>query len=133
MSERLDSIVYCTGLWRASPYVMQDTQSAVVGQAGKLDVCQQECCACSWLQGVLIAWPPHDLWTAFAGYSYSFPFLKPASLVQTDENHVAPLYKHVFAVTAPTLAFIGLAWKSLRNVQFELQASPPNSSSFCSA
>jgi len=58
-----------------------------------------------------------------AGYSYRFPFLKPASLVRTDDNRVAPLYKHVFAVTAPTLAFVGLAWKSLRNVQFELQAS----------
>jgi len=61
-----------------------------------------------------------------AGYSYSFPFLKPASHVCTDDNHVAPLYKHIFAVTAPTLAFVGLAWKSLRNVQFELQVSLPS-------
>ena len=68
-----------------------------------------------------------------AGYSYSFPFLKPASLVRTAENHVAPLYKHIFAVTAPTLAFIGLAWKSLRNVQFELQASSTILSPACTA
>ena len=59
-----------------------------------------------------------------AGYRYSFPFLKPADLVCTDDNHVAPLYKHVFAVAAaPTLAFIGLPWKCLRYVLFELQVS----------
>ena len=62
--------------------------------------------------------------SANAGYAYSFPFLKPASLVCTNDNHVSPLYKHVFAVAAPTLAFIGLPWKALRNVQFELQARP---------
>ena len=35
---------------------------------------------------------------------------------------VSPLYKHVFPpAAAPRLAFIGLLYKSLRNVQFELQ------------
>ena len=33
-----------------------------------------------------------------------------------------PLYKHIFVpAVAPSLALIGLLWKSLRNPQFELQ------------
>ncbi len=37
---------------------------------------------------------------------------------------VHPLYQHIFPPdTAPTLAFIGLLWKSLRNPQFEYQVS----------
>lgn len=42
-----------------------------------------------------------------------------------DDMRVAPLFKHVFPpVAAPSLAFIGLLFKSLRNTQFELQARP---------
>lgn len=40
-----------------------------------------------------------------------------------DDMRVAPLFKHVFPpAAAPSLAFIGLLFKSLRNTQFELQA-----------
>lgn len=36
---------------------------------------------------------------------------------------VAPLFKHIFPpAAAPRLAFLGLLFKSIRNVQFELQA-----------
>ena len=42
-----------------------------------------------------------------------------------DDMRVAPLFKHVFPpAAAPSLAFIGLLFKSLRNTQFELQARP---------
>ena len=59
-----------------------------------------------------------------AGYRYSFPFLTPADLICTDDNHVAPLYKHVFSIAAaPTLAFIGVPWRCLRYIQFELQVT----------
>ena len=35
---------------------------------------------------------------------------------------VGPLWQHMFPPSvAPTLAFVGLAWKSIRNQQFELQ------------
>lgn len=40
-----------------------------------------------------------------------------------DEGHVHPVYKHIFVPAAPSLAFVGLLWKSLRFPQFELQAS----------
>ncbi|KAK9832816.1 hypothetical protein WJX81_004138 [Elliptochloris bilobata] len=57
------------------------------------------------------------------GYQYHYPFLQHLELVETDDMRVAPLYKHVFPpAAAPTLAFIGLLFKSLRNMQFELQA-----------
>ncbi len=36
--------------------------------------------------------------------------------------HVTPLFKAIFLIpTAPTLAFVGLPWKSVRFPQFELQ------------
>ena len=42
----------------------------------------------------------------------------------TDQMRVHPLYQHIFPPdTAPTLAFIGLLWKSVRNPQFEYQVS----------
>ena len=40
-----------------------------------------------------------------------------------EDGHVYPLYKHIFAPTAPSLSFVGLLWKSLRFPQFELQVS----------
>ena len=43
--------------------------------------------------------------------------------VAADDMRVAPLYKHIFPpAAAPRLAFLGLLFKSIRNVQFELQA-----------
>lgn len=55
-------------------------------------------------------------------HRYSYPWLDHTGLVQTTDMHVAPLFKHIFSpAVAPTLAFIGLLWKSLRFPQFELQ------------
>ncbi|CAL8465411.1 g4947 [Coccomyxa elongata] len=57
------------------------------------------------------------------GYKYKYPFLEGTGLISTDDNRVKPLYRHIFVPSvAPTLAFIGLLWKALRNFQFELQA-----------
>lgn len=55
------------------------------------------------------------------GYKYSFPFLKEANLITTDDGHVHPTFKHIFVPSAPTLCFVML-WKNLRFPQFELQA-----------
>ena len=58
------------------------------------------------------------------GYQYSYPWLEGSGLLRTDQMRVHPLYQHIFPPdTAPTLAFIGLLWKSLRNPQFEYQVS----------
>ena len=44
------------------------------------------------------------------------------SLYDAEDGRVHPLYKHIFVpAVAPTLALVGLLWKSLRNPQFELQ------------
>ncbi|BDA50060.1 Flavin-containing monooxygenase FMO GS-OX3 [Coccomyxa sp. Obi] len=57
------------------------------------------------------------------GYKYKYPFLESTGLISTDDNRVTPLFRHIFVPSvAPTLAFIGLLWKALRNFQFELQA-----------
>ncbi len=61
---------------------------------------------------------------AAAGYQYEYPFLD--NVVSTEGNRVAPLYKHVWPIIAPGLAFIGLVWKSLRFIQFEMQVPPPH-------
>ncbi|KAL0047447.1 hypothetical protein WJX82_003623 [Trebouxia sp. C0006] len=56
------------------------------------------------------------------GYKYTYPFLHQAGLLTTDNMHVTPLLKAIFLIpTAPTLAFVGLPWKSVRFPQFELQ------------
>lgn len=58
------------------------------------------------------------------GYQYAYPFLKGTGLITSHDMRVGPLWNHIFPPSvAPTLAFIGLAWKSLRNPQFELQVS----------
>ncbi|CAL5222037.1 g4330 [Coccomyxa viridis] len=57
------------------------------------------------------------------GYKYKYRLLEHLNLIRTEDQHVHPLYRHVFVPSAaPTLAFIGLLWKSLRNLQFETQA-----------
>ena len=58
------------------------------------------------------------------GYCYSYPWLQSTGLLQTEDMRVHPLYQHIFPPdTAPSLSFIGLLWKSLRNPQFEFQVS----------
>jgi hypothetical protein len=58
------------------------------------------------------------------GYQYAYPFLEGTSLVTSYDMRVDPLWQHIFPPNvAPTLSFVGLIWKSLRNPQFELQVS----------
>ena len=56
------------------------------------------------------------------GYQYAYPFLDGTGLITSHDMRVDPLWQHIFPPSvAPTLAFVGLAWKSIRNQQFELQ------------
>jgi hypothetical protein len=56
-------------------------------------------------------------------YLFDFPFLGDDSTITVDDNHVNPLYKHVFPPeVAPQLSFIGLPLK----VSFSAKChSPP--------
>ncbi|KAA8497487.1 Flavin-containing monooxygenase FMO GS-OX-like 4 [Porphyridium purpureum] len=47
------------------------------------------------------------------GYHYAFPFLSPEAGVdwQSEPGCVTPLYKHVFCIPRPSVAFVGLPWK----------------------
>ncbi|DBA97633.1 TPA: Flavin-containing monooxygenase FMO GS-OX5 [Trebouxia sp. C0006] len=57
------------------------------------------------------------------GYQYAYPFLEGTGLVTSHDMRVDPLWQHIFPPNvAPTLSFVGLIWKSLRNPQFELQS-----------
>lgn len=42
--------------------------------------------------------------------------------LQWDNNHVRPLFNHIFSIADPTLAFIGLPWKVVPFPLMELQA-----------
>lgn len=56
------------------------------------------------------------------GYQYAYPFLEGTGLITSHDMRVDPLWQHIFPPSVgPTLAFVGLAWKSVRNQQFELQ------------
>ncbi|VVB01587.1 unnamed protein product [Arabis nemorensis] len=57
------------------------------------------------------------------GYKYHFSFLDTNGIVTVDDNRVGPLYKHIFPPTlAPSLSFIGIAWKIVPFPIFELQS-----------
>lgn len=65
------------------------------------------------------------------GYQYAYPFLEGTGLVTSHDMRVDPLWQHIFPpAVAPTLAFVGLIWKSLRNPQFELQVSSKPKTAF---
>uniref|UniRef100_A0A453J9E5 Flavin-containing monooxygenase n=1 Tax=Aegilops tauschii subsp. strangulata TaxID=200361 RepID=A0A453J9E5_AEGTS len=61
------------------------------------------------------------------GYNYNFPFLEDdeeAGVVTVDDNRVGPLYKHVFPPRlAPRISFIGLPFKAIPFLVFQLQSS----------
>jgi len=42
------------------------------------------------------------------GYNYTFPFLSVDSGIHIDSNYVQPLYKHIFNIEHPTMAFFGI-------------------------
>lgn len=42
------------------------------------------------------------------GYTFTFPFLANDSGIMIDDNFVHPLYKHIFNIEHPTMAFIGI-------------------------
>ncbi|KAF6261626.1 putative dimethylaniline monooxygenase [Scenedesmus sp. NREL 46B-D3] len=68
--------------------------------------------------------PQLDAVICCTGYNYSFPFLDLQALgLSTAQQHVAPLYQHVFAPGhGAGLAFIGLPWRVVPFPMFELQA-----------
>lgn len=60
--------------------------------------------------------------TRRAGYEYSFPFL-PGGVLEVGDHAVRPLWHHLYPVSvAPSLALVGLPWKTVPFPQFEVQA-----------
>ncbi|PUZ45021.1 hypothetical protein GQ55_8G186300 [Panicum hallii var. hallii] len=57
------------------------------------------------------------------GYSYWFPFLDTAGVVNIDDNSVCPLFEHTFPpALAPTLSFVGVAKRVIVPRFYEMQA-----------
>ncbi|XP_037471517.1 flavin-containing monooxygenase FMO GS-OX-like 4 [Triticum dicoccoides] len=60
----------------------------------------------------------------YTGYKYSFSFFGDDSAITVDDNHVGPLYKHVFPPRlAPSISFVGLPFKGFLFPVFQLQSS----------
>lgn len=57
----------------------------------------------------------------FAGYKFSFPFLSVDSGIFVDDNFVQPLYKQIFNIEHPTMAFIGIPKSSLNYIMMDMQ------------
>ena len=58
------------------------------------------------------------------GYNYCFPFLTTESGIKVESGkRVAPLYKHIFCATHPSLAFVGLNLQIIPFLCFDTQVS----------
>lgn len=58
-----------------------------------------------------------------AGYNYSYPFLSVDSGIYVDDNFVEPLYKRVFNINNPTMAFIGAMRTVLTFNTYDIQVN----------
>ncbi|XP_031628463.1 dimethylaniline monooxygenase [N-oxide-forming] 3-like isoform X2 [Contarinia nasturtii] len=56
------------------------------------------------------------------GYKYSYPFLDESVGIHVEDYYVALLYKHIFNVNRPTMAFIGVPNSAAHNPMCDLQA-----------
>lgn len=56
------------------------------------------------------------------GYMFSFPFLSKECGITVHDSRVTPLYKHLFNIKYPSMAFIGLPIRICPFPQFSLQA-----------
>ncbi len=55
------------------------------------------------------------------GYQYDFPFLSEDCRVRVSSHRVQPLYKHIFNIHNPSMAFIGLNLQTLQLLIFDTQ------------
>lgn len=55
------------------------------------------------------------------GYHFSYPFLSVDTRITVDDNYVAPLYKQVFNIEYPTMAFIGIPFTACTTRAYDLQ------------
>lgn len=56
------------------------------------------------------------------GYQFEFPFLDESCNIQVQNSRVSPLYKQIFNINYPSMAFIGLPSIVCPNQLFSLQA-----------
>ncbi|XP_044263466.1 senecionine N-oxygenase-like [Tribolium madens] len=55
------------------------------------------------------------------GFNYEFPFLSTCCGVKVTDNYVHPLYKQIISIENPTLAFIGIPFKTCPFPLFDIQ------------
>ena len=63
-----------------------------------------------------------DIIVFCTGYLYEFPFLAPECKIKVKNKRVFPLYKHLFNIIYPSMAFLGLTRHGLTIPVFHLQA-----------
>lgn len=57
------------------------------------------------------------------GYNFSYPFLSVDTGIHVDENCVTPLYKQIFNIDHPTMAFIGIPFTACTIRVYDIQVS----------
>lgn len=55
------------------------------------------------------------------GYDFKFPFLSVDCGVSVNEKHTSPLYKHIFNINRPTMAFINIPFFAVGFPLYDLQ------------
>lgn len=55
------------------------------------------------------------------GYLYSYPFLSVDTGIHVTDNFIQPLYKQVFNIDHPTMAFVGVPTSASNFMMFDLQ------------
>ncbi|XP_055306207.1 senecionine N-oxygenase-like isoform X2 [Sitodiplosis mosellana] len=61
------------------------------------------------------------------GYNFSYPFLSVNTGINVNENCVTPLYKQIFNIEHPTMAFIGVPFTACTIRVYDIQILPPKS------
>lgn len=59
----------------------------------------------------------------FQGYNYSYPFLSVDTGIHVDDKFIEPLFKQIFNIDHPTMAFIGVPTAASNFLLFDLQVN----------
>lgn len=57
------------------------------------------------------------------GYRFSFPFLSVECSIQSDDNYIRYLYKHIININYPTMGFIGVPYLTFIFPMMDIQVT----------
>ena len=118
--EAIDAIIYCTG-YKYRYSFLERTGLLSTGERTGLLGHREACCLHAITANECLNFT-HSHNSKLLVEGLEKDCIKAITCLFAEDGRVHPLYKHIFVPSvAPTLALVGLLWKSLRNIQFELQ------------